>query len=151
MARRGASEHILQDDGADVSENYTSTDDEWNRITHWTLHEFEPYKSYSYHYHNIKHPKKRFWDFWKICKSTIIWEFKTTYSIFDVFDLNQINSFTKYNSNDLLIWVISSAVKSSLRTSTTFRSLNKSIVMLFQADLSCQVHNGITSWLFVVL
>ena len=48
------------DDGADVSENYTSKDDEWNRITHWTLHEFEPYKSYSYHYHNIKHPKKRF-------------------------------------------------------------------------------------------
>ena len=60
LARRGAFEPIIQDDGADVSENYTSKDDEWNRITHWTLHEFEPYKSYSYHYHNIKHPKKRF-------------------------------------------------------------------------------------------
>ena len=60
LARRGAFEQISQDDGADVSENYTSKDDEWNRITHWTLHEFEPYKSYSYHYHNIKHPKNIF-------------------------------------------------------------------------------------------
>ena len=61
LARRGAFEQIIQDDGVDVSENYTSTDEDWNRITHWTLHEYEPYKSYSYHYHNIKHPKKRFY------------------------------------------------------------------------------------------
>ena len=64
----------------------------------------------------------------------------------EAYDLNQINSFTKYNSNDLLIWIISSEVQNSLRTSTTFRSLNKSIVMLSQSDLSCQAHNGITSW-----
>ena len=60
LTRRGAFEQIIQDNGVDVFENYTSKDDEWNRITHWTLHEFEPYKSYSYHYHNIKHPKKIF-------------------------------------------------------------------------------------------
>ena len=64
----------------------------------------------------------------------------------DTIDLNQINSFTKYNSNDLLIWGILSEVQNSLGTSTTFRSLNKSIVMLSESDLSCQVHNGITSW-----
>ena len=108
MARRGAFEHIIQDDGADVSENYTSKDDEWNRITHWTLHEFEPYKSYSYHYHNIKHPKKRFWDFWKICNDTIIWEFKTTSSIF-VF-----RTFAMHWKMKFLIWIKSIVLQNTI-------------------------------------
>ena len=33
--------------------------DQWNPVTHWTLQEYHPYSSYSYHYHNTKFPKRR--------------------------------------------------------------------------------------------
>ena len=29
----------------------------WNPVTHWTLQEYHPYNSYSYHYHKVKYPK----------------------------------------------------------------------------------------------
>ena len=36
----------------------TSTNQEWNPITHWTLQEYHPH-SFSYHYHNIKFPERK--------------------------------------------------------------------------------------------
>ena len=36
----------------------TSTNQEWNPITHWTLQEYHPH-SFSYHYHNIKFPEQK--------------------------------------------------------------------------------------------
>ena len=32
--------------------------DQWNPVTHWTLQEYHPYSSYSYHYYNVKFPKR---------------------------------------------------------------------------------------------
>ena len=32
--------------------------DQWNPVTHWTLQEYLPHDSYSYHYYNVKYPKR---------------------------------------------------------------------------------------------
>ena len=31
----------------------------WNPVTHWTLQEYHPYNSYSYHYHKVMYPKNK--------------------------------------------------------------------------------------------